>query len=228
MLTHICVTRRGGCNGTNSPKGSGYIQILYPTSGTVAQISCYCLCACNICAPTWLFGFPNCMISRINPTIHQFLYHNAPFCNRNVHTCTFLLQYDVLWDICRMHCVIVRWTGRSHLLIRHQGQMGGFTWHKQRDMSQDWVTPGPGWEVATRGEEINREESDAEHKHCTGGWWYAQYVHGGLKQRILQSQNQGWSLYISIIVSLNIMRYFHGVKPRINQHALIASYSPQM
>ena len=30
--------------------------------------------------------------------------HNAPFCNRNVHT--FLLQNGVLWDICKMSCGI--------------------------------------------------------------------------------------------------------------------------
>ena len=33
--------------------------------------------------------------------------HNAPFCNRNVHVCTFLLQNDALWDICLMHCHII-------------------------------------------------------------------------------------------------------------------------
>ena len=32
---------------------------------------------------------------------------NAPFCNRNVHVCTFLLQNVALWDTCPMHC---RWS----------------------------------------------------------------------------------------------------------------------
>ena len=32
--------------------------------------------------------------------------HNAPFCNRNVHVCTFLLQNGALWDISVMHCGI--------------------------------------------------------------------------------------------------------------------------
>ena len=32
--------------------------------------------------------------------------HNAPFCNRNVHVCTFLLQNGALWDIYLMHCGI--------------------------------------------------------------------------------------------------------------------------
>ena len=32
------------------------------------------------------------------------LSHNAPFCNRNVHVCTFLLQKGAFWDIYRMHC----------------------------------------------------------------------------------------------------------------------------
>ena len=32
--------------------------------------------------------------------------HNAPFCYRNVHMCTFLLQSGALWDICLMHCGI--------------------------------------------------------------------------------------------------------------------------
>ena len=35
--------------------------------------------------------------------------HNAPFCNRNVHMCTFLLQNGALWDICLMHCGIWDW-----------------------------------------------------------------------------------------------------------------------
>ena len=33
--------------------------------------------------------------------------HNAPFCNRKVHVCTFLLQNDALWDICLIHCHII-------------------------------------------------------------------------------------------------------------------------
>ena len=32
--------------------------------------------------------------------------HIAPLCNRNVHTCTFLLQSGALWDTCLMHCGI--------------------------------------------------------------------------------------------------------------------------
>ena len=32
--------------------------------------------------------------------------HNAPFCNRNVHMCTFLLQKGALWDMGLVHCGI--------------------------------------------------------------------------------------------------------------------------
>ena len=32
--------------------------------------------------------------------------HHAPFCNRNVHTCTFLLQNSALWEIGLVHCGI--------------------------------------------------------------------------------------------------------------------------
>ena len=34
------------------------------------------------------------------------MYHNAPFCSRNVHVYTLLLQNGALWDICLMHCGI--------------------------------------------------------------------------------------------------------------------------
>ena len=34
--------------------------------------------------------------------------HNAPFCNRNVHVCTFLLQNSALWYIYLMHCGICK------------------------------------------------------------------------------------------------------------------------
>ena len=44
-------------------------------------------------------------ISKILQCIRQ-ISHNTPFCNRNVHTCTFLLQNVALWNICRMHCGI--------------------------------------------------------------------------------------------------------------------------
>ena len=36
------------------------------------------------------------------------IFHNAPFCNRNVHMCTFLLQNGALWDICLLHCGICK------------------------------------------------------------------------------------------------------------------------
>ena len=44
-------------------------------------------------------------ISQIPPCIRQ-ISHNAPFCNRNVHTCTFLLQIGALWDVGLVHCGI--------------------------------------------------------------------------------------------------------------------------
>ena len=31
-----------------------------------------------------------------NPQCTSFISHNAPFCNRNVHVCTFLIQNDAL------------------------------------------------------------------------------------------------------------------------------------
>ena len=41
-----------------------------------------------------------------NSQIPQFTsptFHNASFCDRNVHVCTFLLQNSLLWHICPMH-----------------------------------------------------------------------------------------------------------------------------
>ena len=40
---------------------------------------------------------PQCTIS---------ISHNAPFCNKNVHVCTFLLKNSALLYICLMHCGI--------------------------------------------------------------------------------------------------------------------------
>ena len=37
------------------------------------------------------------------PQCTSLISHNAPFCNRNVHVCTLLLQNGVLCDICVMH-----------------------------------------------------------------------------------------------------------------------------
>ena len=47
-------------------------------------------------------------ISQIPQCMRQ-MSHNAPFCNRNVHTCTFLLQNDALWDMGLLHCGIWDW-----------------------------------------------------------------------------------------------------------------------
>ena len=33
------------------------------------------------------------------PQYNSSMSHNAPFCNRNVHVCTFLLQNEALWDL---------------------------------------------------------------------------------------------------------------------------------
>ena len=41
-------------------------------------------------------------ISRIPQSIRK-ISHNAPFCNRNVHTCTFLLQQGAFWDMGLVH-----------------------------------------------------------------------------------------------------------------------------
>ena len=41
-----------------------------------------------------------------NPIMHQKKSHNAPFCNRDVHTCAFLLQNGALWDMGLAHCGI--------------------------------------------------------------------------------------------------------------------------
>ena len=40
------------------------------------------------------------------PQCIRHISHNAAFCNRNVHTCTFLLQNAVLWDMRWVHCGI--------------------------------------------------------------------------------------------------------------------------
>ena len=53
-----------------------------------------------------------CMIHRwLNglvkiPQCTSPISHNAPFCNRNVHVCTFLFQNGALWDNWLMHCGI--------------------------------------------------------------------------------------------------------------------------
>ena len=39
------------------------------------------------------------------PQCTSSISHNAPFCNRNVRVCTFLLQ-NAFWDICLVHCGI--------------------------------------------------------------------------------------------------------------------------
>ena len=44
-------------------------------------------------------------LSQIPQCIKQISL-NAPFCNRNVHLCTVLLQNDALWDMGLVHCVI--------------------------------------------------------------------------------------------------------------------------
>ena len=44
-------------------------------------------------------------ITHIPQCIKQ-ISQNASFCNRNVHTCTFLLQNSALWDIGLVHCGI--------------------------------------------------------------------------------------------------------------------------
>ena len=43
--------------------------------------------------------------SQIPQCIRQ-ISHNAPLCNRNVHTCTFLLQNGALWDMGLVYCGI--------------------------------------------------------------------------------------------------------------------------
>ena len=45
--------------------------------------------------------------------------HNAPFCNRNVHMCTFLLQNGALWDICLMHCKSCEMGLLTYLVANH-------------------------------------------------------------------------------------------------------------
>ena len=47
----------------------------------------------------------NCTVAQI-PKCTRPISHNAPFCNRNVHMCTFLLQNGALGDICLMCCGI--------------------------------------------------------------------------------------------------------------------------
>ena len=44
-------------------------------------------------------------ISQI-PQCIRYVSHNASFCNRNVHVCTFLLQNGALWDMGPVHCGI--------------------------------------------------------------------------------------------------------------------------
>ena len=51
-----------------------------------------------------LLGYPHKRpMSRIPQCITQ-ISHNAPFCNRNVHMCTFLLQNGALWGMGLVHC----------------------------------------------------------------------------------------------------------------------------
>ena len=52
-----------------------------------------------------LHSFEDRSISQIPQCIKQ-ISHHAPFCNRNVHTCTFLLQNGALWDMGLLHCGI--------------------------------------------------------------------------------------------------------------------------
>ena len=46
--------------------------------------------------------------------------HNAPLCNRNVHTCTFLLQNGALWDMGLMHCGIYATGSITYNIANHK------------------------------------------------------------------------------------------------------------
>ena len=59
----------------------------------------------------------NTLISQFPQCIAQ-ISHNAPFYNRNVHKCTFLLQNGALWDMWLVHCGICA-TGLFKCTIFH-------------------------------------------------------------------------------------------------------------
>ena len=83
------------------------------------------------------------------PQCNSPISHNAPFCNRNVHVCTFLLQNGALWDIHLMHhgiCKIgplrsyyIEGKGNTWIILwthkRHPIAHGGKLWGS----SQLWV-----------------------------------------------------------------------------------------
>ena len=67
-------------------------------------------------------------ISQILQCARQ-MSHNAPLCNRNVHTCTFLLQSGASWDMKLVHCGLgaqVYWGITGPLrLVMHMGHGTG-------------------------------------------------------------------------------------------------------
>ena len=56
------------------------------------------------CCGIWCLA--NFTVSQIPQCVRQ-ISHNAPFCDRNVHTSThFFYKFGALWDICLIHCGI--------------------------------------------------------------------------------------------------------------------------
>ena len=73
------------------------------------KIVIYILFIINIYYLYILYKSQQCSMNRSIAQIPQCtspLPHHAPYCDRNVHVCTFLSQNGALWDICLMHCGI--------------------------------------------------------------------------------------------------------------------------
>ena len=75
----------------------------------------------------------NIMIRRISQIPRcKHISHNAPFCNRNVHTCTFLvflIQNCALWDMGMVCC----WICATRLIVRRHMKR-----HQMDDFPRYW------------------------------------------------------------------------------------------
>ena len=104
VVDHVGIYGSKGAEGL-SAFNAGLVKIVSTTWSTSELWLCiYSVVMISYSASTTV---PKCYwpISQISQCTGP-ISHNVPFCNRNVHVCTFLLQNSALWDICQMHCGI--------------------------------------------------------------------------------------------------------------------------
>ena len=80
-----------------SPLTLGYWVSFVSISEKKCHVINWFHCIIYVC-----FCVQNILVAWI-PQCTSHIPHNAPFCSRNVHVCTVLLQNGALWYICQMH-----------------------------------------------------------------------------------------------------------------------------